>query len=265
MKVGTVSGLRILIGAGCFVDAAAALRIVERLPSRFRANLGGVLVDEVTTLATCKIPNQRIVMLGGTTTMPPSPEQARTLLRADARAFRNALARAAELIGTDWVFAQGRGELVGTAMRAATGWDVLVIGYRPVNKVPGKIVVLQPHLHVSDMLNEASAQLSQQLSADRVVFSVGGDATRFKAAQSMDTVQFETLDTALTELTRTNAQAVLVDMTQGPVQDLSELARVLEVARCPLLVFGLSSLNATLEHSTQIPPVPDRAGRDGQS
>ncbi len=258
-------GLRILVGAGSFADAAAALRIVEQLPSAFRAGLGGVLVEEVDTLATCQIPNQRIVLVSGTTTLAPSLSQMRTLLKADARAFQKSLARTADPTGADWVFAQDRGELVGTALRAATGWDILVIGYRQVHKIPGKIVVLESARQPSDAVGEASNRLSKQLSADRIVFSVDRGVERPTAIQPSDAFQFGTLDEALKALARTNAQAVLVDLTHGPIHNMANLARLLEVARCPLLVFGTSGMNAMLEHSTQIPPIPDSAGRDGGS
>ncbi len=62
---------------------------------------------------------------------------------------------------------------------------------------------------------------------------------------------------------RTNAQAVLVDLTEGPIRSPDDLARLLEVSRCPLIVFGTSNTNTMLEHSTQIPPPPGKRSYDG--
>ena len=258
-------GLRILVGAGSFADADAALRVVAQLPNAFQAGLGGILVEEVDTLASCQIPNQRIVLVSGATSLAPTQSQMRTLFKADARAFQRSLAHTANPTGAHWVFAQDRGDLVGTALRAATGWDILVIGYRRVHKIPGKIVVLEATHHPSDAVREASNRLSKQLSADRLVFSVDQGVDRPTANQHPEGFQFKTFDDALKALTRTNAQAVLVDLTHGPIHNLDDLARLLEVARCPLLVFGMSGMNAMLEHSTHIPPPSDIAGRNGGS
>lgn len=258
-------GQRILIGAGSFADAAAALRIVEHLPGDFQAGLGGVLVEEVGMLATCQIPHQRVVLVSGTTTLAPSLSQMHTLLRADARAFQESLARTANPTGTNWVFARDKGELVGASLRAAQGWDVLVIGYRQVHKIPGKIVVLESVGQPSDAMGKTSNRLSHQLSADRIVYSVGRHGDMPTGVLHSDTFQFGSLEEALKALARTNAQAVLVDLIHGPVQNPDDLARLLEVARCPLFVFGTSGMNTMLEHSTQIPPIPDNVGRDGGS
>lgn len=255
-------GLRILVGAGCFADAAAALRIVARLPGGLLAGLGGVLVEESDMLATCQIPRQRVVSASGITAMAPSLSQVRALLKADARAFRKSLAHTADPAGAGWVFAQDKGDLVSTALRAATGWDVLVIGYRQVHRIPGKIVVLESARVPRDAVTAVSDRLAKHLSADRVVFSVKSEGTTMTDVQPPDMFQFETLDQALKALTRTNAEAVLVDLAQGPVYNLADLARLLEVARCPLVVFGTSGMNVLLEHSTQIPPVPGSNGHE---
>ncbi|AXI49138.1 hypothetical protein C1J03_23790 (plasmid) [Sulfitobacter sp. SK012] len=258
-------GLRILVGAGCFIDAAAALRIVARLPGGFLAGLGGVLVEESDMLATCQIPRQLVVSASGATAMAPSLSQVRALLKSDARAFQKSLARTADPTGAGWVFAQDKGELVGTALRAAAGWDVLVIGYRQVHQIPGKIVILESASSPRDAVTAVSDRVAKNLSADRVVFSVDHEGDKITAVQPSDTFQFKSLDQALKALTRTNAQAVLVDLENGPVHKLADLARLLEVARCPLVVFGTSGLNTLLEHSTQIPPRPNGNGQNDTS
>ncbi len=256
-------GLRLLVGATCFADAAAALRIVERLPGAFRADLGGVLIEEVDVLAACQIPHQRIVSASGATTLAPSLSQLRTFLDADARAFRESLARAADPSGAGWVFARDKGELVGTALRVATGWDVLVIGYRQVHRIPGKIVVLVDAASPQGgAMTEAADRLARHLSADRVVFSIGPGPDRAPLAQPPRTLRFDTLEDALAALTRMNTQAVLVDLTRGPVHNARDLARLLDRARCPLFVFGTARAGLVLEHSTQIPPSPNHDDRN---
>lgn len=258
-------GLRILVGAGSFVDAAAALRIVARLPSDFLAGLGGILVEDIDTLATCQIPRQRVVSESGVMAMAPSLSQVRALLKADAGAFRQSLARAADPTGVNWVFAQDTGQLISTALRAAKGWDILVIGYRQVHQMPGKIVVFESAHPPQDAVMEVSDRLSKHLSVDRIVFAVAPEDNRTSSARRPEKVHFTSLDQALKALARTNAQAVLVDLAQGPIHTLDDLARLLEAARCPLIVFGTSGVNTRLEHSTQIPPSPSEKGRNTAS
>lgn len=256
MSAAKISGLRILVGAGSYADAATALQLVERMADGFQAGLGGVLVEE-ETLEICRIPNQRIVQSSGATTRAPNLEQVRRLMQADARAFRQSLARAAGPTGADWVFSQDKGELVQASLHAAAGWDVLIIGYRKVNRLPGKIVLLQGASSTLDEMREVSARMSDRLSAARIVYSVGAGSGSGPSVTASDTLHFDTLESSLKALARTNAQAVLVDLRHGPLQTQSDLARVLEASRCPVIVFGTSATNRALEHTIQIPQVTD--------
>lgn len=247
---------RVLVGAASYSDAIAALRIVELLPETFRADLGGVLVEEVDILAACQIPDQRIVLIDGTTTLAPSLSQVHTLITADARAFQNSLASMTKSPEASWVFAQDKGALVDTVLKAALGWDILVIGYRQIHNIPGKVVVLKSATIPSDELDETSNQLSKRLAADQIVFIIG------EGRASDSTLSFATLDDALKKLARMNAQVVLLDLTHGPVYTLDDLAQVLEHARCPLILTGMSGMTALLENNTIIPPAKD--GTEGQ-
>jgi hypothetical protein len=247
-------GLRILVGAGSFADATAALRIVQQFPSGFCAGLGGILVEEVELLATCRIPDQRIILLSGMTSPAPSVPQVRTLIKADARAFQKLLAHTTRPHDTEWEFSQEKGELVSTALRAAASWDVLVLGYRQLHKVPGKVILLQTSGGSSSEMKAASLGLSNHLRVEPVTFSVKANIDGAVNTPSSNALQFETLDGALAALTRQNAQTVLVDLKHGPVRNHYDLLHLLEVARCPVVVFGASNANLLLEHNTQILP-----------
>ena len=256
-------GPRILVGASSFADAAAALRLVDRLAIALRAGLGGILIEEENTLAICQIQDKRIILLNGTTMIAPSRSQVRTLLDADARAFRQWLARTAKTTGTDWVFAQEAGDLVNTALRTAAGWDILVIGHRPIHAIKGKIVLLETSKSCSAEMGEAARLLSRQFSADLVVFSVNHDEAAEDSIQNTGRFQFATLEEAMHALARTNAQAVLVDLSRGSFRTADDLSRLLEVSRCPLIVFGASNAFAKLENTVHIPPAPDVGGQTG--
>jgi hypothetical protein len=249
-------GLRILVGAGSFADATAALHLVQYLQGNFCAGLGGILIEDADMLATCEIPDQRIVLPSGTTAQAPNPSKVRTLFKADARAFRNLLAHTAGSRKTDWAFIQDKGELVTTALRVARDWDVLILGYCQLHNVPGKIVLLQSSGPSSDAMTQASRMLAKYIPNALTTFTVDKNTHVSPTASASNAFQFDTLPEALATLTRTNAQAVLVDLKRSPLSDHNDLLRLLEVARCPVIVFGTSNLPALLEHNTHIPPKP---------
>ena len=245
--------LRILIGASSFSDAAAALRLVERLPHPLFSGLGGLLIAEPEMFVACQIPRQRVVLPSGTTVLAPAVAQLRLLLQADARAFQDAISRTAESAHASWVFEQDQGDLISTSLRAASGWDVLLMGYRRFHAKTGKVIVLTNAGPINDEMNRMSERLAREFAADRVVFSIAAPTSASDTAQKPASYRFETLDDCMHALARTNGLAVLLDLSRGPVCSQRELTRVLDAARCPVMVFGASTATATLEHSTQIP------------
>lgn len=258
-------GRRVLVGAGSYADAVTAMRIIAWLPDFFSAGLGGVLVEDPDMLAICQIPDQRIVLLSGTTTLAPDSSKVRAQLKSDARAFQRSLADTADPRGTGWAFEQHKGDLISTTLRVAEGWDVLILGYRQLHRVPGKVVLLQKTGAANDEMDEASRRLCQHLSAGRIAFSIKTNVEEADYPISPDTVQFDTLDECVRALTRTNAHAVLVDLKRGPIRNQTELSRLLEAARCPVIVFGSANTQSLLEHSTQIPPRPTQVGHENDS
>lgn len=257
MSTAVPSHLRVLVGAGSFADAAAALRIVEHLPNSFCRVLGGVLIEDEDMLTVCQIPDQHIVLISGTLKSAPNRAEIQTILQADARAFEQSLAHTADLHETNWTFSQDKGDLVESSLRAAKNWDVLVLGYRPLHSIRGKVVLLKRAGQPSDKMDAAAHQLSRHHSIEPTTFLLkeGPDDDEYAAPEN--TLQFDTLDDILNRLKRTNAHAVLVDLRHGPVQKQTDLSRLLEAARCPVIVFGASQLHPALEHSAQI-PAPDR-------
>ncbi len=248
---------RILVGAGSFVDAAAALRIAERLGADLSADLGGVFIEEVATLAICEIPNQRVVLTSGATMLAPDRSQVQALMHADARAFEQSLARTARTNGVKCFFAQETGDLVRTALRAAAGWDILVIGYRKVHPVRGKIIIFQEDDAPNEDLEISAGVLARRLSIDQVVFSVRAEDAKRAFGDTERRNQFGSLQDALDAVAGTNVEAVFVDLLNGPFRDPNDLARLLEVSRSPLVLFGASKVEEISERSGHIPPVPN--------
>ncbi|MDT8328382.1 MAG: hypothetical protein RQ750_13520 [Roseovarius sp.] len=244
---------RILIGAGSFADATAALKILGLMSAGPTVAFGGLLIEDRDILDICQIPNQRVVSASGALVFAPSPAQLRTVIEADAKAFQRSLAKVAGLAGAAWSFEHSIGDLVQQSLTASAGWDIVVVGHRSVHPMRGKIISLRAAPVADDALEAFSERLATSLSGEHLVFAVG-DRPENRPGSHV----FATLDAALAALARTNAQAVLLDLSQGPVRRLDQLRQVLEVARCPLFVFGAATLGNQVEHSTQIPPGRER-------
>jgi len=251
----TGSKTRILISAGSFADAAAALKILRRLQTNTSFTIGGLFVEDSATMALCEIPNQRIVSCSGALMIAPNQSQVRTVLDADAKAFRASLEQISKSIATQWTFERSMGDLVQNALQASASWDVIVFGHRNIHPVGGKIVLLDAPDTKDQTLVTFADYLADAVSADRLVFTIGSGPEGTREHHF-----FETTQDALTQLARTNVQAVLVDLAHGPIRNPDELRCLLELARCPVFVFGSALSGKELEHGTQIPPVYDTKG-----
>lgn len=248
---------RILVGASSYIDASAAMRLLGRLMGTWQPSLGGVLIEDTESLAICSLPDRRIVTPSGTVVLAPSLSQIRTLIEADARAFRQSLARLAEDAGAPWTFERDRGDLIQTGLRMARAWDVLVIAHRNLHPVAGKVVLMGSPETADSPIMMMSKRLSARLNADPVILTVDTTTRQATAPKPFNRHSFATFDQALAQLARLNTQAVLVDMSRGPVRTAEDLHRIIDVARCPVFVFGTVSAARSLEHTMQIPPGPN--------
>jgi len=250
MNAATSGSTRILIGASSFADAAVALGLIEQVMHDLQPRLGGMLVDETASLTVSAGPGQRIISASGQVVLAPTPAQFSTLIDADARAFRNALARLAGIAGASWTFQRDIGDLIHKGLNTCAAVDILVFAHRQIHPVAGKVVVLSSPAPTDSNAMTMSRLLARQLMADHLVMTTGAPGTGKAAGGDHP----GTLDAALTRLARINAQAVFVDLASGPVRSPAQLRRLLDVARCPVFVFGTASAARILEHTTHIPP-----------
>lgn len=248
------SKTRVLVGAGSFADAAAALRIAARLAENMMADLGGLLIEDTALTEAYRLPNQRVISASGAIYMAPSPTQVRSLLSADAQAFRKMLADIASHPSTQWVFEQQSGDLVECSINVGQAWDVVIVGHRDMHPLRGDVIFLGTPPSNGDGAFDLAGTLAQKLDTKLVVFAVGDGAV----SHSANGFRFDTLEAALAQLTRTNAQAVVIDLARGPVRTRADLRALMDVARCPVVVLGVSTLESKLEYSTIIPPAPQR-------
>jgi hypothetical protein len=61
-------------------------------------------------------------------------------------------------------------------------------------------------------------------------------------------------DALLVQIDRLNAAVIVLDLSAGTLSSFQQLRQLLEKARCPIVVLGVSSAEPSLEHSTPIPP-----------
>lgn len=215
---------RILVGAGSFADARAALALMRDLVRRSGAQIGGLLVEETTFAEVPRLGRQRIVTHSGAMIAAPTPRQVRAMIERDARAFEAALA---EFAGVTRPLARGQGDLALSAWEASQGWDAVVLGQRALHALPGRIVLIAPP---GDATSDAPAFAAEIAGANRrALFSLeiaeGVDATTAKSV-------------LLDRIARINCTAVVLDRTAGPLRDVDTIRRLLSVARCPVFVLG---------------------------
>lgn len=236
---------RILIGAGSFVDAQAALRIVEQIAADEIPEIGGLLFEETLVAEIAGPPRQRVVTSRGALVVAPSSRQWRTLLESDARAFRERLATLAQ--ARKWSFRRDRGELISGLCAAARGWDLLLVGHRAPRRLTGRVALIAPPPAAPQAAAGLARELAAVLSTDVVALTlepggagpVSGDRTDGEAA-------------LLGQVSRIFAAAVVLDLSAGPLRTKDQLRRLYEAARCPIFVLGAGSGDAS-----PVPAAPD--------
>lgn len=244
---------RIIIGAGCFADAEAAMRLADQILANLPAEVGGVLVAEDAMTDVVRLPGQRVVTSGGSLMDPPSARQIQILAESDARAFQDRLATIARARSTKWYFERRSGDLIRCLFEAAKGWDILLLGYREMHKRPGQVVVVTAASQGSSRANKLARELAQVLKTSVLVLSLsteGGDTDPTYPAR----IAMDSEPGLLDRLSRINASAVVVDLAASPLQTEDQLRQLLEAARCPVIAFGSKQGPRRIEHSTIIPP-----------
>ncbi|MDU8913898.1 hypothetical protein [Aestuariicoccus sp. MJ-SS9] len=241
---------RLLIGAGSFADAQAALRLADRLAETLAGDLGGLLVEETVLSGIVDLPGQRVVTSGGALLVAPSRRQVRTLFESDARAFRERLSGLARARMRKWSFERCHGDLIGGVCGAAKGWDILLLGHREIHRRRGRVVLIAPPGAGRSAAPDLAQDLAGMLHTDLVALSLGPEAGQ---------EHFATEPEMLARIGRISAAAVVLDLSAGPLRTHDQLRQLLSAARCPLVVLGAAQGEASIAHSTQIPPAPEDA------
>jgi hypothetical protein len=211
----------LVIAAPCAADVEAALQIAMALGPAAPAHFAGVLVEGADPRGSGMIAAQRIVTDTGLLRPVPSQRDRRIRMAADARAFEAALRTAAGQAGAGWRMSRGTGDLISCARQAARAGDMLLLGYKPWQKRPGRVLCI-------------CADPSGECGAGHLGRTIARTLAR----------AFELLPAAvesgafLQDLERRHAALLVID--PAVAEGLSErtMTLLLSAARCPILLPG---------------------------
>lgn len=229
---------RVLIAAGCLADARAALRLTTYFTDSETGEIGGVLVEETLVSEVAVLPNQQVVTTGGAMVIAPTPSQLHRIAESEARAFRQALSEAAK--GRKWTFERQRGDLISGIFDAARDWDLLVLGYHEIGKLKGGVVLIAPAKAAAPEASHLAEVIAKRVGTRTLTLTLDADQAA-QGSPSADTRSFPSERELLSYVGRIRASAVVLDISAGPLRTPDQLRRLVEVARCPLVLLGVPS------------------------
>ncbi len=224
---------RILVSAVSFADADSALRLASLLEFEGGLDLGGLLVTEDTLALRAAMPGQRLVTPGGAMVSAPTEQQLRSMIRSEARAFRERLLSVAEALSAVGKFESRRGDLTRIVLEVAEGWDVLLLGYSARHRCRGNVILIVPPSGLSKQSEALAAALARSLGTGLATVALaGGPAAKMPG----DCQVFASRDALLAHIARQNAAAVLSELSTGLSESFRQLQDLLEHARCPVIL-----------------------------
>ncbi len=245
---------RVLIAAGNYADAAAAIRLAKGIAPGLIAKLGGLLVHDEAIADATGLPVQRVVTSGGMLVQAPSRQGFENLMESDARAFRSGLSNAASACAVEWAFERRRGDLIAGVCQAAGGWDLLIVGHRSDRRI-GPVVRVDPSRKPGEDTATIARRIAERLAAKVSAISMAGpDNVPNPPGGGPDTVRSE--QDLLARINRINAALVIVDLAAGPLRGREQLRHLLEASRCPVLVLNAARAEPAIAHTVVIPPPP---------
>ncbi|TDK50024.1 hypothetical protein [Antarcticimicrobium luteum] len=234
---------RILVGAGSYADARAALAILDRIAGFGITDIGGLFVEDRGLMEAAAPRMSALVSPRGAIRDAPSRQVLRLMWQSDARAFRDRLRQLAARRALRWSFDRLPGDPVAGLCGAAQSWDWLLIGHLPSGARAGKVVGIAPAAEGGDGVGQLTGALAQSLRT-------GAEVIRDSLPE----------DEILARLERVHAAAVVIDAAGGPFRTAAQIRALLAAARCPVLVLGAARIPSLVEHSTQIPASPQGKG-----
>ncbi len=242
MKPARVIRHRVLIGASSYADARAGLHLADAMADMLAESIGGLMLEEDYVAELIARPGQRVVSRRGQLIPAPSREELAALHDRDERAFRAALAAMCKARALHYSFERRQGELVAGLLKVAENWDMLVIGHGNGHLPPstkGRVVLIAPPGGASSEAEALAGRLAQGLRAHLVT---GYPANGSAAPQAPD-FRWQNLPELIHRIARLSADAVVLDLSAGPITSGETLRALVDAARCPVLVLGAATVS----------------------
>jgi len=217
---------RVLVLAGSYADAEAAIPLAVRLASLSRAEITGVLAEDPAAL---DLPGPAIATLAGGL-VEITAERMLAAFRADARAFEARLGRAATQASLGWRFVHERGALHEVLWRLARRDDVMLVGYRRPLRLRGPVVALSEGGGGAVALAPA---LARAMRLPLLTLSVG-DPQEHAAGSTQ--VSVPDMAAALRMLDTLAPTVLVLDGGASARATGPALRALIETARCPILL-----------------------------
>lgn len=205
---------RVMLYAQCYSDADAAMRLATELARQFGANLHGYLVRDRAFLSAASGMVPAVVSFTGVRTTGVKVEDMLIAFQADARRFRDELHRLAQKEMLPAAFHEIEGRLAEAMQATARSSDVLIVGFKPLLRRGGDLVVVLEQGRTPPNYAET---LAKKLQKRLVVLFLGEGQNELPA-----------------KLERMSPAAVIL---AGVHAGLPSLSCIVEAARCPVIVF----------------------------
>lgn len=228
---------RVLLGATCYTDAEGTMQIAVLAAREIGAELHGLLVVDESILAAASAPRARSVGFSGARIAQISAEQMQAAFRADARRFREQLLRTARGASLGAGFRQERGRLAAVLEQGAGAGDLIVYGFRRAPRDSDCVILIASATDPAPRLTALAAHLSEGLGKPLIVL-VPAQTAEVRPAPlaglaGVDVIAFDTPEALLARLERCRPAVVVAS---GPYAALPPVARLLDAARCPLIL-----------------------------
>lgn len=231
---------RILIGAESFADAESAMALARILADQVTADLEGLFVTDAALASLMTLPERRVISAGGRLLQAPSLDQFRAALAGDIRAFRKELAEIAGHGSGSWHFETQSGDFMDVIEKAASQCDILVLGHRTFHRHLGDVLVIDQTAEPEPTTQTLAETLARALRTNMRHVAVSSKQEGTKTSTSDQAGLFASPDALLSHINRLNAAAIVLNLKVGARRGLRDLTELLRVARCPVVVLGLS-------------------------
>ncbi len=237
---------RIILGATCFADASAAIRIAISLAGQTGRRIEAYLVEEEAILHYSSLPTVTAISAGGASSEPVTADAMREAYRHDARVYERALSDAARAAALEWSFTTERGELAATLQGSAGAGDFLLFGYQKLQRNAEGIVIVDRLARPDRQLHELGQAIAGEMGQPLYLVSIAGNGEPGEAGSAALPADVDkgSATTVIEDGSSGHAGLLRHLSGMGPVgvvvsPDLASrvgVSELLDAARCPLIV-----------------------------